>query len=98
MKSISGFEWNEDKAEINIQKHKVSFFEATTVFDNQNSLSIADIKHSIIEPRFFMIGKSDNNRIIIVSYTIRKHNIRIISSRLANKKESKLYEIENKNI
>jgi uncharacterized DUF497 family protein len=87
-----GFEWNEDKAEKNLHKHRVSFYEATTVFDDFFAVSANDKEHSIYEQRFYMIGYSNNNRILTVSYTERNKIIRIISARLASKFEKKLYE------
>jgi uncharacterized protein len=87
-----GFEWNEDKAEIYLQKHNVSFYEASTVFDDLFAIAIDDKEHSINEQRFYMIGYSNNNRLLTVSYTERNNNIRIISARLSNKFERKLYE------
>lgn len=90
--SIFGFEWNEDKADFNLQKHNVSFYEAATVFDDIFAISVEDIQHLIHEQRLYMIGYSNNNRLLTVSFTERNENIRIISSRLANKFERKLYE------
>lgn len=86
------FEWNEDKAEINLQKYNVSFYEAAAVFDDPFAVVADDKEHSINEQRFFIIGYSNNNRLITLSYTERSKKIRIISARLANKFERNLYE------
>ncbi len=89
------FEWHQKKSEENKEKHHVSFDEAKTVFNDPFSVTIYDPDHSIEEDRFLDIGFSCNGRLLVVSYTERERTIRIISSRVANKKESSAYE-ENK--
>ena len=89
------FEWDEDKAKENLKKHKVNFKEAKTVFNDPFSITIADPQHSIAEHRYIDIVCSAKGRILIVVYTERKSNIRIISSRRATKTEGRIYEEEN---
>ena len=86
------FEWNENKAKSNLQKHKISFDEAETIFEDVLSVTISDPDHSIEENRFVDIGMSDKNHLLVVSYTERGERIRIISARKANKAERKKYE------
>jgi uncharacterized DUF497 family protein len=86
------FEWDRTKAEINFKAHGVSFDEATTVFRDSLSISIADPDHSHSEERFIDIGMSHRGQLLVVSYTERKDRIRIISARLANRAERKSYE------
>jgi len=86
------FEWDEKKEKENIRKHRISFEEAKTIFNDPFSITIHDPKHSINEARFIDIGLSTKENILIVVYTERKKVIRIISSRLATKKEQKEYE------
>ncbi len=50
------FEWDKEKADINLKKHKVSFEEAKTVFYDPNALLIADPDHSEKEDRFIIMG------------------------------------------
>ena len=45
------FEWDEEKAKANLRKHKVSFEEAETVFDDPLSPTISDPDHSKSERR-----------------------------------------------
>jgi len=92
----SNFEWDEKKAKINIDKHGVSFEEATSVFQDESSLTRKDTTHSIDEERFIDIGLSSKGRILVVAYTERGNNIRIISSRKATPTERKAYETQNK--
>ena len=86
------YEWDEYKSLVNKQKHKVSFEEAATVFDYPLSVTFDDPDHSMMEKRELTIGYSIKNRLLIVSSTIRKNSIRIISVRLATKQERKEYE------
>ena len=86
------FEWDETKAAINRKKHGVSFEEAKTVFDNPLALIFDDEEHSIDEHREIIIGHSRNNRLLLVSYTERPNAIRIISARLATRREREDYE------
>ena len=52
------FEWDPNKASINLEKHGVSFYEAATIFGDQFSITIFDSKHSLDEERFVTIGMS----------------------------------------
>ena len=86
------FEWDEEKAKANFKKHRVSFDEATTVFIDPLSITISDPDHSVDEQRYIDIGSSDKGRVLVVVYTERSSNIRIISCSKANPSERKLYE------
>lgn len=84
------FEWDEEKAETNIKKHGISFETATKVFLDENRIEIYDTAHSNIEEdRFITIGMADE--VLFVVYTEHQPSIRLISARLANAKERKLY-------
>jgi uncharacterized DUF497 family protein len=85
------FEWNEKKAKANLKKHKVSFDEATTLFLDPFSITIPASDHSLNEQRYIDIGSSENGRVLVVVYTERGSNIRIISCRKATSSERKLY-------
>lgn len=86
------FQWNPDKEQGNIRKHAVSFSEAMTVFNDPLELTIADPDHSLDEFRFISIGVSTAGRILVVSYTERRGDIRIISARPVTARERKQYE------
>ena len=89
------FEWDEEKAKANLRKHKISFEEAETVFDDPLSVTITDPDHSTSERRFLDVGESENRRIIVVSYTQRRGTIRLISARVATRTERQKYAEEN---
>jgi uncharacterized DUF497 family protein len=86
------FEWHEEKAQENLRKHGISFEEAKTVFNDPLSITIADTQHSGDEERYIDIGLSIQGRLLVVVYTERQLNIRIISCRKATKSEQKIYE------
>jgi hypothetical protein len=60
---ISGFEWNEEKAQGNLIKHGISFTEATTVFNDPQCLIMDDPQHSFGELRFLILGYSVVDRL-----------------------------------
>lgn len=88
------FEWDEEKANGNLRRHRISFDEASTVFSDLFSITISDPDHSINEQRYVDIGFSDKGRILIVSYTERGESIRIISCRKATAAERRRYETQ----
>ena len=86
------FEWNETKARLNAQKHRVTFDEAVTVFSDPGLLTFPDRLHSASEERFISIGRSEPGRVLLVVHTERGDRIRIISSRKATATERNHYE------
>jgi uncharacterized DUF497 family protein len=86
------FEWDEEKDLANQKKHGISFEEAKSVFNDPCSITIADEQHSEEEDRYIDIGTSSRGRVIVVCYTEREPNIRIISCRKATKFERKCYD------
>lgn len=86
------FEWDENKAQSNLAKHGVSFEEASTVFGDPLSLTIPDPAHSQAENRSIVLGQSHQRKLLVVVHTERGDNIRIISARLASRRERKNYE------
>ncbi len=65
------FEWDENKARINLAKHKISFDEGRTIFADPFLITIADDEHSHNEDRFVSMGKSTNERILLVVHLER---------------------------
>ena len=86
------FEWDRRKAERNLRKHGVSFEEAVSVFDDPEELMIDDPEHSIDEERFVSVGTSVLGRLLVVGYTERGSNIRLIFARRATMPERFDYE------
>jgi uncharacterized DUF497 family protein len=86
------FEGDPKKAIRNLKGHKVSFDEASTAFRDPLSRTIEDPLHSQEESRTVLIGKSQQGRLLVVVHTERGDRIRIISARLATKRERLDYE------
>lgn len=80
-------EWDPDKARTNLRKHGVSFEEASTEFADPLSLTISDPDHSVGEVRFLDVGLSLAGRLLAISYTDRGTRIRLITARLASRRE-----------
>ena len=86
------FEWDKGKAQRNLRKHRVSFDEAQTAFTDEYSITIPDAEHSHTEERLIIIGVSNKNRLLVVTYTERGKIIRLISARRATPRERHAYE------
>src|SRR6266567_1974336 len=86
--------WDLRKARSNLRKHKVSFEEAITVFDDRMSTTKPDPDHSISENRFLPPGLSCKHRLVLVAHTEDPHEVRIISARLPTHGERHDYEEE----
>ena len=71
---------------------RTGFPEATTVFDDVLSVTIADPDHSADEERFLLVGLSNRRRLLVVAHAERGEAIRIISARRADRQERRTYE------
>ena len=94
MRSMIKFEWDLNKAKKNLQKHRVAFSEAATIFSNRLSITVYDPDHSGQEDRYITIGISSSGRFLIVAHLDRRDRTRIISARELTRKERKEYEKE----
>lgn len=83
------FEWDEAKAEANFRKHGVSFIQAQKTFDDQMALVWEDMAAQG-EQRFNRIAMA-GDRVLHVTWTWREEHCRIISARLATRRERKVY-------
>ena len=88
------FEWDEAKALSNIRKHGVSFDEAKSVFYDDFAQQYYDDGHSSDEDRYLMLGMSNQARLLMVVHCVQNSEtiIRIISARLATKREASFYD------
>jgi uncharacterized DUF497 family protein len=84
------FEWDEGKSKRNLEKHGVPFEEAKTASNDPLAITLADPDHSREEDRYLDIGLSSRGRVIVVWYTERLENIRIIGCRRATPLKGKL--------
>ena len=86
------FEWDDDKAASNEQKHGVPFTEAETVFADPLALTGYDPDHSDDEDRYITMGTSLDGRLLVISHADRENRVRIISARVASRRERRDYE------
>lgn len=90
---ITGFEWDKGNIDKSYQKHGISIREAEEALLDKHVFLQEDIKHSEKEERFIAISKTSKDKMLFSVFTIRNTTIvRIISTRVANKKERRLYE------
>ena len=92
MKSeISGtlVEWDENKNQLNIRKHGISFQTAALVFADEERIEYFDKLHSQDEDRYVVLGCVQG--ILYVVYTMRDEYARLISARMATKLERRIY-------
>lgn len=81
------FEWDGDKSRANLDEHGVSFEEAATSFRDPLSVTIGDPDHSTTEQRYLPLGMSRRSRLLVAAYTERGDGLRLISARLATRRE-----------
>ena len=86
------FEWDDQKAASNLQKHGVSFDEAVSVFADDLALTFPDTDRFESEDRSRTYGISNKGRLLVVVHTERRSNLRIISARKATRYEKGIYD------
>jgi uncharacterized DUF497 family protein len=91
---ITGFDWDDGNSRKSADKHDVSQAEAEGVFFNDPLIVVEDSKHSETEPRFNALGKTAQNRLLHITFTLRQDGtlIRVISARDMHRREKKAYE------
>jgi uncharacterized DUF497 family protein len=86
------FEWDPNKEAVNLRKHDVSFADASTVFGDPLSITIADPDHSQDESRFVILGRSRGGKLLVVVHTMKGDRIRLIIAPPATRHERHNYE------
>jgi len=96
---ITGFDWDEGNSRKSEKKHDVSQSEAEQVFFNQLLLVLADEEHSQQEVRYHALGRTNDTRLLHITFTLRVTGslIRVISARDMHRKERIVYEKSQKN-
>lgn len=94
LNTITGFDWDQGNTRKSIEKHNVSQLEAEQVFFNRPLLLLHDTKHSQEEARYHALGKTDLERMLHITFTLRNNEalIRVISARNMHRKERAYYE------
>lgn len=88
----TGFDWDQGNLSKNSEKHSVLHWECEQVFFNKPLLLYEDNKHSAVERRLYVLGKTDADRKLFIAFTIRSNLIRVISARDMSKQERSIYE------
>lgn len=81
LENCTGFEWDEGNIIKNWHKHDVSVVECEQIFFNKPLIVKRDTKHSDLENRYFVLGRTDMDRLLFAVFTVRKDKIRIIFAR-----------------
>jgi uncharacterized protein len=84
------YQWDRNKALSNLNKHGIDFADAVSVFSDELAITIFDDRFE--EERYITIGIDLFSRILVVIYTMRDDEIRLISARKASKSERLQYE------
>ena len=90
------FEWDPAKDVANLAKHGVTFEEALTVFMDPVARIHGDPDHSEAEAREIIVGHSIHQRLLLISFVERGEKVRLISARVATKRERRDYEEKDK--
>jgi len=86
-----GYEWDPAKAETNAKKHGIDFADAAVALEDERALTIEDTA-SRLEERFISLCADPLGRVLVVVFTWRSGDIRLISARKATGRERRQYE------
>jgi hypothetical protein len=92
LQDCEGFDWDEDNAKKNWDRHRVSPEEAESIFFSEPLILASDVRHSKREKRLYALGRTDRGRRLFVAFTIRERLVRVISVRDMNRRESEMYD------
>ncbi len=95
--SCEGFDWDDGNIGKNWAKHRVTDWECEEIFFNRPLALASDPEHSQAEVRYYALGQTDRERLLSVSFTIRRRRIRPISARDMNAHERRAYESTKEN-
>lgn len=84
------YHWDQDKAAANLRKHSIDFADAVSVFSDHLAITIQDERFD--EERVITIGMDAFGQVLVVVYTWRGDQIRLISARKATRYEQRQYE------
>lgn len=89
--NFQGFDWDEGNSGKNLETHGITDSECEAVFFNSPLLVVNDAKHSDLEIRFATFGLTNENRFVMLVFTMRANFIRVISARDMNRREKAWY-------
>lgn len=88
---LISFEWDKGNTDKSYKKHGISISEAEEIFLDEEVKIEDDVKHKQQEQRFIAIGRTTEDKVLFIVFTTRNNRIRVISARLANRKEREVY-------
>ncbi len=88
---FEGFEWDKDNQDKNWLKHRVHFRECEEIFSRLPLLVSVSAGRSAREIRFQALGKTAQDRLLFLVFTVRNNKLRVISARDMSRKERKIY-------
>lgn len=93
---IEGFDWDAGNVAKSAGKHGVGWWEAEQVFFNDPLVVRTDVQHSQHETRYHALGRTNEGRLLHITFTLRSDGtrIRVISARDMHRKERAIYEQE----
>lgn len=89
---LDGFDWDAGNLTKNWDSHQVTSLECEEAFFNVPLLLFDDHSHSLGEARFYILGRTNNKRLLFIAFTVRETKIRVISARPMSRKERRIYE------
>jgi len=89
--NCTGFQWDQGNRGKNWLRHRVSDAECEEVFFNTPLLVAKDVKHSDLETRYYVLGKTNAGRRLFVVVTVRENLLRVISARDMSRREREVY-------
>ncbi len=92
LSTLEGFDWDDGNRDKNWKLHKVAWTEAEEAFLNEPVLLLPDPKHSQLEDRFALLGRTLADRRLSIIFTIRQNRVRVISAREMSRKERRVYD------
>jgi uncharacterized DUF497 family protein len=87
----TGFDWDDENADKNWERHRVTPEEAEDVFFHDPLVVRDGDRHSRLEKMYYALGQTNRGRLLFVAFTIRRDLIRVISVRDMNRREQNLY-------
>ena len=92
LRACTGFQWNKGNDTKNWDSHDVSRGEYEQVFFNQPLVAGRDRRHSVAETRYYVLGRTDADRLLFIAFAVREDKIRVISAREMMPNEEQRYD------
>lgn len=91
IEAVEGFDWDAGNAEKNRRRHRVTQTECEQVFASLPFVLPVPAKASVVESRYFSLGRTDAARELTIVFRVRSEKLRLISARSMSRCESREY-------